>query len=216
VRVAVTPEEIGLCGCRQVIAVRRERQELDPRAKPGSDAIAYYATSIAADEQDDDKLLAAIRDHWSAIENDVHHRRDVSFGEDACRVANRPAAHALATLRNLAIGLFEIQSARNRVDTNGLKSWCRRMVYPAPACQTTRRAVTPNGDSLPIRQPRLLPRPADQMTLGMDVCRGITASTAPLCSVLLNASFAVHRVIARPFRDAAAIHAAILFHASGG
>lgn len=42
VRVAVTPEEIGLCGCRQVIAVRRERQELDPRAKPGSDAIASF------------------------------------------------------------------------------------------------------------------------------------------------------------------------------
>jgi hypothetical protein len=127
VRVAVTPEEIGLCGCWQVIAVRRERQELDPRAKPGSDEIAYYATSVAFDEQDDDQLLEAIRDHWSAIENGVHHRRDVSFGEDACRVADRSAAHVLATLRNLAIGLFELQSARHRVDAKGLKSWSRRM-----------------------------------------------------------------------------------------
>ena len=127
VRVAVTPEEIGLCGCWQVIAVRRERQELGSRAKPGSDEIAYYSTSLTLDEHTDTELLAVIREHWSAIENGINHRRDVSFGEDACRVAQRSAAHVLATLRNLAIGLFEIQRSRNRVEANGLKSWCRRM-----------------------------------------------------------------------------------------
>lgn len=130
-RVAVTPEEIGLCGCWQVIAVRRERHELDPRAKSGSDAIAYYATSLTRDEYTDAELLAAIRGHWSAIENGVHHRRDVSLGEDACRVSQRSAAHALATLRNLAIGLFELERARNRLVANGLKSWCRRMTVAA-------------------------------------------------------------------------------------
>ena len=125
-RSAVTPEEIGLCGCWQVVAVRRERVPLAPGAEP-SDEIGYYATSVADRELTDNELLEAIRDHWSAIENGVHHRRDVSFGEDACRVADRKAAHALATLRNLAIGLYEIQCARDRVDANGLKSWCRRM-----------------------------------------------------------------------------------------
>ena len=126
-RAAVTPEEIGLCGCWQVVAVRRERAQLAPRAPPPSDEIGYYATSIAEREMTDDELLEVIRDHWSAIENGVHHRRDVSFGEDACRIAQRTAAHALATLRNLAIGLYEIQNSRERVDANGLKSWCRRM-----------------------------------------------------------------------------------------
>ena len=126
-RVAVTPEEIGLCGCWQVIAVRREREDLDPRAEAPSDEIAYYATSIAEREMTDEELLEVIRGHWSAIENGVHHRRDVSFGEDACRIAQRSAAHALATLRNLAIGLYEIQYSRDRVDANGLKSWNRRM-----------------------------------------------------------------------------------------
>ena len=116
-----------MCGCWQVIAVRRERHELDPRAEQPSDVIGYYATSLAADEMTDDELLEAIRGHWSAIENGVHHRRDVSFGEDACRVAQRSAAHALATLRNLAIGLYEIQCSRDRMDANGCKSWCRRM-----------------------------------------------------------------------------------------
>ena len=126
-RVAVTPEEIGLCGCWQVLAVRRERIELDPQAEPPSDEIGYYATSIAERELPDAELLDVIRGHWSAIENGVHHRRDVSFGEDACRVAQRSSAHALATLRNLAIGLYEIQRERGYIKANGCKSWCRRM-----------------------------------------------------------------------------------------
>ena len=128
---AVTPEEIGLCGCWQVIAVRREREELDPRAEAPSDEIAYYATSVAEREMTDEELLDVIRGHWSAIENGVHHRRDVSFGEDACRVAQRSAAHALATLRNLAIGLYEIQKSLGHVDADGCKSWCRRMTVAA-------------------------------------------------------------------------------------
>jgi predicted transposase YbfD/YdcC len=75
----------------------------------------------------DEELLEAIRGHWSAIENGVHYRRDVSFGEDDCRIAKRQAAHVMSTLRNLAIGLYEIESARGRVKANGCKSWCRRM-----------------------------------------------------------------------------------------
>ena len=72
-----------------------------------------------------------IRGHWAAIENGVHYRRDVSLGEDACRVANRKSAHALATLRNLAIGIYEIQAERGRADSAGFKSWCRRMTASA-------------------------------------------------------------------------------------
>ena len=126
-RMAVTPEEIGLCGCWQVIAVRRERRFLAPCTEAPSDEIGYYATSVADRELTDDELLDVIRGHWSAIENGVHHRRDVSFGEDACRIAQRSAAHALATLRNLAIGLYEIQRSRDRVNAAGLKSWSRSM-----------------------------------------------------------------------------------------
>jgi predicted transposase YbfD/YdcC len=131
VRVAVTPEEIGLCGCWQIIAVRRERVMLNPTSEESSDEIGYYVTSIAEREMSDNELHDVIRGHWSAIENGVHHRRDVSFGEDACRVAQRNAAHALATLRNLAIGLYEIERSRGKVDANGCKSWCRRMTVTA-------------------------------------------------------------------------------------
>lgn len=128
-RLAVTPEQIGLCGCWQIIAVRRERSPLDPRGGLPSDEISYYATSIAEGERSDAEILEMIRGHWSAIENGVHHRRDVSFGEDACRVANAKAAHALATLRNLAIGLFELERERGRASARGCKSQSRRMTF---------------------------------------------------------------------------------------
>lgn len=110
-----------------MVAVRRERRFLAPCTEAPSDEIGYYATSLAEGELSDEVLLDRIRSHWSAIENGVHHRRDVSFGEDACRVANRKAAHALATLRNLAIGLYEIARQRGRAKANGIKSWSRRM-----------------------------------------------------------------------------------------
>lgn len=100
---------------------------LKPNAEDSSDEISYYTTSVAERELTDNQLHDVIRGHWSAIENGVHYRRDVSFGEDACRVAQRNAAHALATLRNLAIGLFEIKKTRGKVNANGCKSWCRRM-----------------------------------------------------------------------------------------
>jgi len=128
-RVAVTPEEIGLCGCWQVLAVRRERVHLGPKPKEPSDEISYYATSVAQEEYRDEQLLAAIRDHWSAIENGVHYRRDVSFGEDASRIAHRSAAHVMATLRNLAIGVYELQKDRGCVTANSCKSWSRQMTF---------------------------------------------------------------------------------------
>lgn len=54
----------------------------------------------------------AIRGHWDASENGTHYRRDVTFGEDACGVSQRGAAQVLATLRNLALGLYELARAR--------------------------------------------------------------------------------------------------------
>jgi hypothetical protein len=126
-RVAVTPEEIGLCGCWQVLAVRRERIKLGPKAGPPSDEIGYYASSLAPDQLEEAGLLAAIVGHWDAIENGTHYRRDMSFGEDASRVAERGAAQVLAALRNLALGLYELEAERGRTAAAGVKSWCRQM-----------------------------------------------------------------------------------------
>ena len=130
-RVTVSPEDIGLCGCWQVIAVRREREELGRKAGPPSDPIGYYATSLAAAQLNDAELIAAIRGHWDAIENGAHHRRDVSFGEDASGVSERGAAQVLAALRNLALGLYELEKEHERTQAPSAKSQCRQMTFSA-------------------------------------------------------------------------------------
>src|SRR5512138_3361179 len=49
-RVAVTPEEIGLAGCWQLIAVERYRQLHHQPKESASREIGYYATSLALQE----------------------------------------------------------------------------------------------------------------------------------------------------------------------
>jgi hypothetical protein len=125
--VAVTPEEVGLCGCWQVLAVQRERTPLGAKADPPSVEIGYYASSLGQQELTEPELLQVVRDHWAAIENGSHYRRDVSMGEDASRVSKRGPAQILAALRNLALGIYELDRARGRTKTKELKAWCRRM-----------------------------------------------------------------------------------------
>jgi predicted transposase YbfD/YdcC len=128
-RVAVSPEEIGLCGCWQVIAVERYRRRHHEPENEASLEIGCYATSLTTNQQSDAALLALIRQHWSAIENGTHYRRDISFGEDACRTANRNAAAALATLRNLANGIYELQKAAAKTKADSLRSWCQEQTF---------------------------------------------------------------------------------------
>jgi len=129
-RVAVTPEQIGLCGCWQVIAVRRERQELWRKDKPPTDIIGYYATSLTVGQLDDAQLMEAIRGHWDAIENGAHHRRDASFREDACRVGKHGAAQVLAALRNVALGVYELKKDEDgKSKTSSIASQCRQMTF---------------------------------------------------------------------------------------
>lgn len=127
-RLAVTPEEIGLIGCWQIIAVRRERIPMS-RNKEASDEISYYASSLFFSELTDDQMNEIIRGHWSAIENGIHYRRDVSFNEDKCRIARKKAAHAMASLRNLAIGTFEILSEQGKTTAQSCKSWSRQLTF---------------------------------------------------------------------------------------
>ena len=126
---AVTPEEIGLCGCWQVIAVERYSQDQNQPKESASLEIGCYATSLALQEHDDAAMLAIIRGHWSAIENGTHYRRDVTLGEDANRTANRQGAAVLASLRNLANGVYELQKEQKRTRVDTLKSWCQQQTF---------------------------------------------------------------------------------------
>jgi len=144
-RVAVSPEEIGLTGGWQVIAVRRETIDLSKLKAEATEKataattekvpekarveVGYYITSLSLEEHTDEEILAFIRGHWSAIENGTHYRRDVTLGEDACRVADRNAAAALASLRNLTNGLYELERERERTRVDTLKSWCQQQTF---------------------------------------------------------------------------------------
>jgi predicted transposase YbfD/YdcC len=91
--------------------------------------IGYYASSLSTQQYDAQALLKLIRGHWSAIENGTHYRRDVTFGEDACRTANRNGAAILASLRNLANGIYELQKERKKTTADSLRSWCQQQTF---------------------------------------------------------------------------------------
>jgi hypothetical protein len=127
--VAVTPEDIGLCGCWQVIAVERTRLDSTQPDTKADPQIGLYASSLTLDQYGDAQTLEIIRDHWSAIENGTHHRRDVTLGEDAYRTAHRQGAAVLASLRNLANGVFELERERGRTKVDTLRSWCQQQTF---------------------------------------------------------------------------------------
>jgi hypothetical protein len=55
-------------------------------------------------------LLGVNRAGWG-IENQLHHVRDVTLGEDACRVRRGAAPQVLAALRNAAVYLLTAVAA---------------------------------------------------------------------------------------------------------
>lgn len=109
---------------------------------------AYYVTSAGRETYSAKDLMEIIRGHWNAVENGSHHRRDVTLGEDASRIArdegrHLPApparqaggAHVMATpvcrvgtgrLRNLTLGLFEWQKHHGEVH-GYVPGWRRKM-----------------------------------------------------------------------------------------
>lgn len=132
--VSLSPEHSGLCGCWRFIAVERVTIDLTKPAnqRQPETEIAYYASSHTDDERGDAPLLELIVGHWDAIENGVHRVRDVTFGEDACRVARPKAARNRVTLCNLAIGLYNLERKRGITKAPSLPSW-RRSMTPSAA-----------------------------------------------------------------------------------
>lgn len=127
-RVSLSPEEAGLCGCWQFVALWRERNELRQGKVTGeSQEYSFYCTSAAPKQYSAQQLLEIIRNHWSGSENGSHYRRDVSLGEDASRISGRNGAFLMATLRNLLLGLFELQKHRGRTKARTFPAWRRKL-----------------------------------------------------------------------------------------
>jgi len=75
--------------------------------------VIYAITSVAPDKLEPAALLQLSRDHW-AIENRLFHVRDVTFGEDACRVRSGSAPKALADIRSAALTLIRRSGQKPR------------------------------------------------------------------------------------------------------
>ena len=74
--------------------------------------MAYAITSLSPARAKPEQLLKIWRGHWG-IENRSHYVRDVTFGEDACRVRSGDAPQILAALRNATISLLHTRYFKN-------------------------------------------------------------------------------------------------------
>jgi hypothetical protein len=66
----------------------------------------YGISSLSREQAEATRFLALLREHWG-IENRLHYVRDVTLGEDACRVRKGSSGSVLAGLRNAALVLLD-------------------------------------------------------------------------------------------------------------
>ena len=91
----------GWPGVAQVFRLERRR-----KVKGNVEVeVVYGITSLSTLAADAQMLLEYTRGHWG-IENGLHHIRDVTLGEDRCRVRRGRAPRVLASLRNVAVYLL--------------------------------------------------------------------------------------------------------------
>lgn len=96
-------------GLKQGLRITRERTVKGKKTVE----VVYGITSLSMRQANAATLLAILRDHWQ-IENGLHYVRDVTLGEDACRVRSGTAPQVLAGLRNAVIHLLAGVDAESR------------------------------------------------------------------------------------------------------
>ncbi len=72
----------------------------------------YGLTSLNTQQVSPAQLLALVRQHWH-IENRSHWRRDVTLGEDACRVTVGQVPQVLAALNNCVLAIVDFLQQPN-------------------------------------------------------------------------------------------------------
>jgi Transposase DDE domain len=92
-------------------AIRVTRRVRSLRSRRWRTVTVYAVTSLTAAQAHPARLADWIRGHWG-IEA-LHHLRDVTFAEDASQIRTGNAPRAMASLRNLAIGILCLHGHRN-------------------------------------------------------------------------------------------------------
>jgi hypothetical protein len=96
-------------GAVQVFQVHRLRYVADKV----QEETVYGISSLPPQKANAERLLTLVRGHWG-IENRLHWVRDVTLGEDACRVRSGDGAQVLAGLRNAVVYLLEKVTAASK------------------------------------------------------------------------------------------------------
>ncbi|HUZ03543.1 MAG TPA: ISAs1 family transposase [Thermomicrobiaceae bacterium] len=94
----------------QVFRIEREVKNLDGSLRWTE--TAHGVTSLSPGKADPATVLGHNRNHWG-IENKTHWVRDVTFDEDRSTVRAGSAPRAMASLRNLVIGLLRLAGKTN-------------------------------------------------------------------------------------------------------
>jgi hypothetical protein len=108
--IPVTPEQVGFPHVVQLARLDRIRELKSGRQEVET---VWLITSLGPEKAGPERLLELARQYW-IIENSLHHRLDVSAGEDRCRVRNPVAATALGVLRRAVQGEYKSWAKRQR------------------------------------------------------------------------------------------------------
>jgi predicted transposase YbfD/YdcC len=120
-------------GVQQVCVLERVRRRRGAETRE----TAFAVTSLSRQRAGAAELLELWRRHWD-VENRLHWVRDVTLGEDACRVRTGEAPQVLAGLRNAALrlaragGLKNIAAALRRFAAHPREA-LRLVIGPAPS-----------------------------------------------------------------------------------
>ena len=91
--------------------------------------IVYGMTNLPRKKANAERLLQLNRKHW-AIENRLHHRRDVTLGEDASQTRVKGAPEVLAALNGGLLALMDLFGITNVAEQ--MRYFC---AYPQKALQ---------------------------------------------------------------------------------
>ncbi|WP_155334408.1 ISAs1 family transposase, partial [Acrocarpospora corrugata] len=92
-----------------------ERKVYDLSWKPLSAVAVLGVTNLTAHRAGPRRLAEFVRGEWS-IENKDHYVRDVTFGEDRCKIRTASAPSILAIMRSYAIGALRLLNFSNIAD----------------------------------------------------------------------------------------------------
>jgi predicted transposase YbfD/YdcC len=82
-----------------------ERQITTQKTGRWRHEVVYGITSLSAEQVTPVQLLRMLRSYWK-IENSLHYRRDVTLQEDRTRFKSHSAAHIMAVINNILLGIL--------------------------------------------------------------------------------------------------------------